>query len=73
MDDIGHCMIMTHLLNSDLRGLGMQIDYMNNFFVTAFDIALNKIRQWQYYPVDELFNRPKAFKAKSPTLEFKPQ
>ena len=32
-----------------------------------------RLKEWQYYPVDELFNRPKAFKAKSPTaLEFKP-
>ncbi len=31
-----------------------------------------KLKEWQYYPVDELFNRPKAFKAKSTSLEFKP-
>ena len=32
-----------------------------------------RLKDWQYYPVDELFNRPKAFKAKATSLEFKPQ
>ena len=32
-----------------------------------------RLKDWQYYPVDDLFNRPKAFKAKSTSLEFKPQ
>ena len=32
-----------------------------------------RLKDWQYYPVDELFNRPKAFKAKTTSLEFKPQ
>ena len=53
---------------------GFTMSTRNQFSYEQFaNWSWEKLRDWQYYPVDELFNRPKAFKSKSPTaLEFKP-
>ena len=53
---------------------GFQMTTRNQFSYEQFaNWSWEKLREWQYYPVDELFNRPKAFKSKTPTtLEFKP-
>jgi hypothetical protein len=54
---------------------GFSMSTRNQFSYEQFaNWSWEKLRDWQYYPVDELFNRPKAFKSSSATkLEFKPQ
>ena len=53
---------------------GFTMSTRNQF---SYDMFVNwsweKLREYQYWPVDDLFNRPKAIQAKSATkVEFKP-
>ncbi len=52
---------------------GFQIVTRNQFSYEQFATwDWSKLREYQNWPVDDLFQRPKAFKAKATSLEFKP-
>ncbi len=52
---------------------GFSMTTRNQFSYEQFaTLPWEKVKELQYYPVDDLFQRPKAFKAKSTSLEFKP-
>ena len=45
---------------------GFSMSTRNQFSYEQFaNWGWEKLKEWQYYPVDELFKRPKAFKAKA--------
>ena len=54
---------------------GFSMTTRNQFSYDQFaNWTWEKLKEWQHWPVDELFNRPKAFKKDCiPALEFKPQ
>jgi len=52
---------------------GFTMTTRNRFSYDQFvNWSWERLREWQYWPVDELFNRPKAFKKTGTALEFKP-
>ena len=54
---------------------GFTMSTRNQFSYDMFtDWCWDKLHEYQYWPVDDLFHRPKALKQSSATkLEFKPQ
>ena len=52
---------------------GFTMSTRNQF---SYDMFVNwswdKLQEYQYWPVDDLFNRPKAAKKSANKLEFKP-
>ena len=53
---------------------GFSMTTRNQFSYDQFaNWSWEKLKEWQHWPVDELFNRPKAFKKTGTALEFKPQ
>ena len=51
---------------------GFTMSTRNQFSYDMFLWDWEKLHEYQYWPVDDLFNRPKAFKSAN-KLEFKPQ
>ena len=64
-------MIIRHILGDEDSPDGFTMSTRNQFSFDMFLLDWERLREFQYWPVDYLFSRLKAFKSAN-KLEFKP-